>query len=140
MKDVEVKPGRRFFLRLPHGEDIIASIKEFCSQNAIELAAFSLGGSVSSHTIGTLDQRQQVYVTDTVNEPREIISCSGTVTLKADNPFVYAHAVLADDTGRTSGGRLFPVTRVYAVEADLQELEGDPGQRVYDRQTGMLLW
>ncbi len=132
--------GRRFLIRLPAGEDLIRSIEQFCRDAAVPSAAFSVTGAVSSYAVGTFDQQQQVYVTAADTAPRELAACSGTVTLQDGNPAAVAHAVLADDRGRLTGGRLFPGTRVFACELVLQELTGDPMERHYDMETGQMLW
>jgi len=134
------KPGRRFLAGLPHNEDLIRSIETFCREASVQMATFSLIGSVRSFTIGGYDQKQQVYVTFTEQEPREIIACTGNVSLKDGNPVVHAHIALSDDQGNTLGGHLFSDTILFAGEIDLQELEGSPLGRAYDTKTGLMLW
>ena len=139
MKSREVKPGRRFLLQLPHGEDIITSLVDFCGRKDIKLAASSLAGAVSCYTVGTLDPRQQVYVTDASEEPREIVACSGTVTFRQDAPFVHAHVVLSDDNANTKAGHLLGGI-VFAAEVHITTLNGPGLERKYDDVTGLSLW
>ena len=61
----EFQPGRYIVGRLPYGEDLISAIENLCKSSSIQMAIFSLIGAVSSYTIGTYDQKQQVYVTAT---------------------------------------------------------------------------
>ena len=136
----EFNPGRLFVGRLPHGQDLITSIAEFCRASSIQMAEFSLIGAVSSATIGTYDQAQQVYVTATETAPLEIVTCVGNVSLLDGNPFVHAHIVLADMQGKTTGGHLFSETIIYAGEIRLQEFAGTPLERTYDETTGLSLW
>ena len=132
--------GRRFLIRLAHQRDLIQSIEELCRKASIQTATFSIIGAASSITIGAYDQRQQVYVTFNKNEPYEIASCTGNVTLKNGNPIVHAHAILSDEQGKTLGGHLFSETLIFAAEIDIQELTGPPLQRTYDDITGLYLW
>ena len=134
------EPGRRFIGRLPHGQDLLTAIKDFCHNASVQTATFSLIGAVSSMTIGAYDQKQQVYVTFTKAAPLEIVICTGNVSLKDGEPHVHAHIVLADEHGNTLGGHLFSETILFAGEIDLQELTGTPLERAYDQTTGLMLW
>jgi len=136
----EFKPGRLFMGRLPYGEDLISSIENFCKSSSIQMAAFSLIGAVSSYTIGTYDQNQQVYVTAAATTNLEIVTCAGNISLMDGNPFVHAHIVLGDEKGNTIGGHLFSETILFAGEISLQELLGKPLERAYDEKTGLSLW
>lgn len=136
----EFKRGRLFLGRLPHGEDLITSIEDFCKDASIQMATFSIIGAVSSVTIGSYDQKQQVYVTSMEKSPLEIINCTGNVSLKDGNPIIHAHIVLCDEQGKTIGGHLFSETIIFAGEIELQELKGTPMERSYDNTTGLMLW
>lgn len=136
----EFKLGRRFLGRLPYGKDLIASIENFCIASSIQMATFSVIGAVSSATLGTYDQKQHVYVTFTENVPMEIVTCVGNVTLKDKTPVIQSHIVLADEHGKIIGGHLFSETILFAGEIDLQEMTGKPLERVYDNETGLMLW
>jgi len=126
--------------RLPHGKDLLRTIEEFCERDSIRTGIFFVIGAVTSVTLGSYDQNQQVYVTAKKEEPLEIVHCTGNISLKDGKVSVHAHGVLADQNGRTIGGHLFSETRVYAGEIFIQELTGDPLEREYDDTTGLFLW
>ena len=132
--------GRRLLGCLPHGKDLIQSIEDFCLENSIQMATFSMIGAVSSFTIGAYDQQQQVYVTFSRKTPLEIITCTGNVSIKDKKSFVHAHIVLGDEQGKTIGGHLFSDSIIFAGEIELQELIGKPMERSYDQTTGLWLW
>jgi predicted DNA-binding protein with PD1-like motif len=136
----EFKPGRRFVGRLPHGKDLITSIEDFCKASSIQMATFSVIGAVSSATLGAYDQKQQVYATFTQEEPLEIVSCTGNVSLLDQDSVVHAHIILGNLEGKTLGGHVFSETIIYAAEIDLQELTGNTLERAYDDTTGLMLW
>ena len=93
---------------------------------AVSAASFSASGSVSAFTIGTYDPSQQVYVTYAEEAPREIASCSGTVSTTKTETDVNARILLCDAQGSVTGGRLFPGTILVAGEIVIQELIGPP--------------
>jgi len=136
----EYIPGRRFLARLPNDQDLLKEVTAFCKAASIQMAVFSLVGTVTTVSYGSYDPKQQVYVTAKEQAPFEIVSCSGNVSLKDENPFVQAHGILTDEQGKIIAGQLFSETVLLAGELDLQELQGKPLKRVYDNQTGLLLW
>jgi uncharacterized protein len=104
------------------------------------MAKFSVIGAVSSATLGAYDQKQQVYATFTQEEPLEIVSCTGNVSLLDQEPVIHAHVVLGTLEGKTIAGHVFSETILYAGEIELQELTGTPLERAYDDTTGLMLW
>ncbi len=136
----EFKAGRLLLGRLPYRNDLIAALEGFCADHSIQTAIFSIIGSVTSATLGSYDQNQQVYVTFNKVEPLEIVHCTGNVSLRNGKPAVHAHAIFADINGHTLGGHIFSETIVYAGEIYVQELLGQPLSREYDKDTGLFLW
>ncbi|UCH22141.1 MAG: DUF296 domain-containing protein [Deltaproteobacteria bacterium] len=120
--------------------DLITFLEEFCKNSGIELATFSVTGAASSVTIGTYDQNQQVYITETAVGPFEILICYGNVSQRDGNPVINAQIILADKEGKTTGGHLFSQTILYTGELVLQELQGTSLTRSYDPETGLMLW
>ena len=136
----EFSLGRRLLGRLPHGKDLITSIKDFCRASDIRTATFSVIGAVSSATLGVYDQKQHVYITFTEHADMEIVNCIGNVSLKDKTSVTQSHISLADGHGKIIGGHLFSETILFAGEIDLQEMTGEPLERVYDEKTGLMLW
>ena len=140
MACLEMQPGRLFVGRLPYNEDLITSVENFCKKFSVEMASFSIIGAVSSVTIGSYDQKQQVYASHHEKADLEILTCFGNISLKEGNPVAHAHIVLCDKDGKTTGGHLFSDTIIFAAEIELQELVGKTLERVYDDNTGLMLW
>ena len=132
--------GREFVGRMPKDQDIVATIEDFCARNAIMSGAVSLIGAASSATLGTYDQKQQVYVTFKKEGHLEILSCLGNISLKDEKPFLHAHIILADEAGNAMGGHLFSETICFAGEIYIRELTGATLERNYDEATGLMLW
>ena len=135
----EFKQGRIFLARLDHGADIISQITDLAEKNGVETGALSAIGALSRAELGYYDQLSHEYGTFSLEEPVELASCSGNISMRDGRPFVHAHAVLSDRTGRTWGGHLTSGT-IFAAELFLQELSGLPLKRVPDSITGLKLW
>ena len=131
--------GRIIVARLEHGEDIISQFTALAEMNGIETGTLSAIGALSHADLAFYDQSSHEYGIIALNEPMEMASCSGNISLKDGRPFVHAHAVLSDRTGRTHGGHLISGT-IFAAELFLQELSGLPLKRVSDSITGLYLW
>jgi predicted DNA-binding protein with PD1-like motif len=74
-----------------------------------------------------------------LSTPQEIATCVGNISMKEGEPFVHAHAVLADRNGNAKGGHLLE-GKVFAAEVHLFELVGEKIVRRNDGVTGLSLW
>ena len=131
--------GRSLLIRLDHGKDMIAEITELAGDLGMETGVFWAIGALSSAELGYYDQVKHEYGKIPVGEPVELASCSGNISIRDGQPFVHAHAVLADRKGKTLGGHLMKGC-VFAAEVHLQELSGQSLRRVHDPTTGLKLW
>ena len=135
----ESSPGRSFLARLDHGAEIIGQIADVARERRIRAAAISTVGALTRADLGFYDQTGQEYRVRAVEEPVEIASCTGNISLLEGEPFVHAHAVLADSSGRVLAGHLVRGT-IFAAELFLQELAEADLNRSWDEKTGLKLW
>ena len=135
----ESSPGRCLLARLDHGAEIISQITDIARERKIRAAAISAIGALSRADLGFYDQAGRVYLIRAVEEPVEIASCAGNISLLDGQPFVHAHAVLADSSGVTFAGHLVRGS-IFAAELFLQELPQQDLHRTPDSQTGLKLW
>ncbi len=105
----------------------------------IVTATFTAIGALKNTKLGFYDQQKHEYSEMLLSAPQEIASCIGNISLKESEPFVHAHAVLADQDGNTKGGHLLE-GRVFAAEVHLTELVGMALVRKKDAVTGLSLW
>lgn len=124
---------------LDHGTDIIGQITDLAKEKEIETGFLSVIGALSRAQMGYYDQASQKYIEIQIDDPVELVSCSGNISLRDGQPFVHAHAVLSDREGRVWGGHLTS-GQVFAAELYMQELLGLPHKRVPDSITGLNLW
>ncbi len=138
----DFRQGRGFLARLDYGTDIIGQITDLAVEKEIEAGFFSVIGALSRAELGYYDQASQKYGTIQIFDPMELVYCSGNISLRNDQPFVHAHAVLSDRKGMVRGGHL-NAGIIFAAELYMQELLGQQGQhlkRVPDSITGLNLW
>ncbi len=131
--------GRCILARLDLGAEIVGQIMDLAKREGIETGVLTAIGALKRAELAYYDQASQEYRTIVVKEPVELASCLGNISLREGQPFVHAHAVLADREGRAMGGHLL-MGEVYAAELCLQELLGHPLAREHDPATGLYLW
>lgn len=132
-------PGRSLLARLDHGAEIMGQITEIARDRNIKAAAISAIGALSRADLGFYDQAGREYLVRAVEEPVEIVSCTGNISLLDGQPFVHAHAVLADSSDRVLAGHLVRGS-IFAAELFIQELPQADLHRSWDSSTGLKLW
>ncbi len=131
--------GRNFIVRAKHDSDIIIFLNNVAKKHGITTATFTVIGALKSAKLGFYDQDKHEYLENLLLTPQEIATCVGNISTKEGEPFVHAHAVLADRNGNTKGGHLLE-GKVFAAEVYLFELIGEIIVRRNDAVTGLSLW
>lgn len=131
---------KAFLARLTHNEDLLERIAAVFAENGSRMGVFFAIGAVQNAHIAYYEQRSRNYRELSIDEPAEILSCTGNVSLSAGKPFVHAHISLGMSDGSVKGGHLLEGTMIFACELYGVPLEGDFLERVYDDVTGLRLW
>ncbi len=135
----ELKLGRCLIARLDHGIDIVNQIADSAKKEKIGTGIFSAIGALVQAELAYYDQVSHEYHKISIDKPVELVSCSGNISIRDNQPFAHAHAALSDSEGRVWGGHLIG-GKVFAAELCIQELLGEPLIREYDSITGLNLW
>lgn len=133
------KQGRCLLVRLDYGADIVKQVSDLLDKENIDAATFFAIGALTEAEITYYDQASHGYKAIYVKEPVELVSCTGNISLRDGRPFLHAHAALSFSDGKVIGGHLTSGL-VFAVEAFIQELSGEPLVRMHDSITGLYLW
>ena len=131
--------GRCLLTRLDHGADILHQAGRLAKEEGIKIGILTAIGAFSLAELAYYDQASLEYRKIPVEGPVELLSCLGNISIRDGQPFVHAHAVLADSQGRVLGGHLITGI-VFAAELCMQEFLGEPFKREYDSVTGLHLW
>lgn len=140
MISYDLEGGRVHLIRLDTGSDVVTEITRFCEEREIRTAWFSYLGAVRRASLRYYDQAERRYLDFEIDEPLEVLSGMGNVSLLDGRPFVHTHAVFGDREGNAFGGHLNTGCEVWLLEVRLQELEGDPPVRLPDEASGLALW
>jgi predicted DNA-binding protein with PD1-like motif len=138
MKPVE--RGRLLIGKLDHGADLLEEITAICRDGGILLGRVQAIGAVQKVRLAYYNQQDKTYEFFELNEPLEILSLTGNVSIKDGRPMVHAHVVLSNARGESFGGHLASGTVVFAGECMVEEFIGQEYVRGHDETTGLPLW
>ncbi len=130
------KIGQVYFLRIDRGEEIVASLAQFCSDERISLGTVQGIGAADRIVIGLFETATRTYRTTTLAGDYEITSLLGTITTKDDLPYLHLHATLSDALHRAFGGHLTSAVVSGTCEIMLQVQDGRIG-RTFDEEVGL---
>ncbi|MBC7114525.1 MAG: uncharacterized protein PWR13_1100 [Archaeoglobi archaeon] len=135
----ESRIERVHFGTVEYGEDLLRSITSFVSERKIHLGFIVLLGGLRKTSLAYYDQNEKVFRKISCDEPVEIVSCYGNITLKDGNPHVHLHLIGSKGDGSCIGGHVTEGCEVFAAEFFVFELSGEV-ERKYDERTGLYLW
>ncbi|MDD4005387.1 MAG: DNA-binding protein [Elusimicrobiaceae bacterium] len=140
MSDKPYLTGRAYLFKISKGDDLLAALEDFCTENQIKCGTITGMGSMMTCAYGVFDPRKKVFLKKKCEEYTEVLSLTGNISLKEDRPMVHAHIVLGKPGGAVEGGHLLAGTKVFVSEVFIQELIGSPKTRKLDKSTGLCLW
>lgn len=127
-------------VRLPKGEDLLASLVAVCLEKNIAKGHVSLVGALEKAVLGYYPQDTREYAVQTLEEGTEILAGLGNVSLKDGQPVVHLHLTLLKRDFTVTGGHAMPGSILFAGEACLTPIEGPHLHRSLDAATGLPLW
>ncbi|MFO7872541.1 MAG: PPC domain-containing DNA-binding protein [Candidatus Undinarchaeales archaeon] len=87
-------------------EDLLEELQKFAEEKEIEEGWFSIIGAVKNSKVAFYDQKEEKYLSMELDEPGEILHCTGNFRMKDGKPFVHAHITLGAKNGSAYGGHL----------------------------------
>ena len=130
--------GESHVLVFDKGDEVIAGLTRFASEQGITAAHFTAIGAFSDVTLGFLDPETKEYEPIELDEQVEAVSLVGDVSLERDEPRVHAHVVVGKRDGSAHGGHLLEAHVWPTLEVVLTESPAHLRRRV-DPETGLPL-
>jgi len=119
--------ARTFFVQPERDSELVSVLTELARENDIAVGAFTAIGALKSAKLAFYDQETLEYIDlADLDEPQELISCMGTITIREGRHYAHAHVVLVDAKGTTRAGHLLE-GKVYFTQACVHQLEGQEG-------------
>jgi uncharacterized protein len=133
-----VETTEEYVARLEAGADWRAELESLADDVEADAGWFTALGAVQDAELWFYDQDECEYYPVEFDEPLEVASCVGNVSLLDGDRFAHTHAVLSDPDGVAYAGHLHEAT-VWAGEVYLRVFE-EPLEREYDETTELDLW
>jgi len=130
--------GQVYFIRLDAGEKIIESLRSLCEQDKITAGFFNGLGAVREAELGWFDGEVKDYRVLRVQEPCEIISLYGNVSVLDGRPFLHSHIALGGGAFGVRGGHLREAVVSATCEITLTRFFDEIGRKK-DEATGLFL-
>ena len=117
--------------------DLLGEIEKFAEENKIGSGIFSIIGAVQNIKFGFYDQTEKKYRSMFLEEPAEILHCTGNIAVKEGKPFAHAHITLADRQGQAFGGHL-NAAKIFVAEFYIKKFPNKV-ERKFDAETNLAL-
>lgn len=137
---LETAEGRRkFVLVLEAGEEAIASISAFTTENRLCGSSLSAIGAFSHSELGYFNPAIKEFVKNSLGEQTEVLSLLGNIATDAEGAIkLHIHAVLGCRDATTRGGHLVAGWVSPTLEVVMEESPSHL-QRGLDHKSGLVL-
>lgn len=129
---------RTFAVVFSTGDEAVAGLKTFARENGIGGAQVTALGAFSSVTVGFFDWQRKDYRRIDFDEQMEVLSLTGNIGVKEDDPALHAHVALGRADGTAHGGHLIAAIVRPTLEVIVTETPAHL-QRRFDPETGLHL-
>ncbi|WP_254864371.1 PPC domain-containing DNA-binding protein [Halovivax gelatinilyticus] len=133
-----IETSGEYVARLETGADWRQEIEALAGAVEADGAWFTALGAVQDAELWFYDQEDLSYEPITFDEPLEVASCVGNVSILDGERFAHTHAVLSRPDGETVAGHLNAAT-VFAGEVYLRAFDASL-ERAHDERTDLDLW
>ena len=130
------KSNTTFILRIDRGEEIAATIKEFCREQKIVLGTVQGIGAVGNAEIGLFETQRKEYHKTLLRCDYEITSLLGNVTTMNGEPYLHLHVTLSDASYHAFGGHLTSAVVSGTCEVFIHRID-DTLDRRFDEEVGL---
>ncbi|MEM1984623.1 MAG: DUF296 domain-containing protein [Candidatus Korarchaeum sp.] len=111
-------------LRVDQGKEVVGEILRVCEEKGVRGAILLGLGLLSRSKIAFFDPVTQSYRTMEIDEPLELASLTGNISIKDGRPFAHIHVVIGDER-RTLAGHLLEGYVGGTVEVAIFDLGGE---------------
>jgi predicted DNA-binding protein with PD1-like motif len=133
-----IPSGNSSLLILDRGEELHSVLNDFAQERGLASAWLSGLGGGDNATLGFYDIEIKQYVWREFNEPFEILSLQGNLSLVDGKPFWHVHAVISGRDLQSYGGHVRHLRVGLTGELHITPLD-TPLTRQHDDVTGLKL-
>ena len=135
----QFKNSNGIVIVLERGEELVAALTAYAHEHGLSQVWLASGlGGASSVTIAWYDLTTKIYHDKTYDEPMEIPSLSGNLSLVDGEPFWHIHGTFAGRDYTAVAGHVKSLTVGLTCELFIMPLEA-PMTRTFNDETGLKL-
>lgn len=139
MKSIETKTKRVIIGKVEPDEDLIDAIIAIVNKHKITSGFISCIGALKKFTVGYFDIESKRYLTRTIDEYVELVSCMGNIAFKNGEPIIHLHISIGTRDYDIIGGHLLQPS-IISVTGEVYILEIEKKiERFNDPQFNLLL-
>ena len=131
--------GNQWIVRIDRGEEVVGTLKRFCTENGIRLGSVSGIGAVGSVRVGLFKTGTKEYLTTELQGDFEITSLTGNISTLAGEVYLHLHITLSDEGYHALGGHLSAAVVSGTCELVVTEIAGEM-DREFDPGVGLNLY
>jgi predicted DNA-binding protein with PD1-like motif len=98
---------KTYLLVLSSGDELMSGIAAFAAKYDVKYAHYTGFGDATSAKFGWFDAGRKMFKSVPMNEPSEVTSMSGDISLYKNKPLAHTHLSTAIQDGSVHGGHLF---------------------------------
>jgi len=129
----------KYIIRLDKGEEVIESLKKFCSEQNICLGTVSGLGAADEITIGLFETKTKEYSPKEFTGDHELTSVLGNISMMDGCVYLHLHATIANAQCQVFGGHLSRALISATFEAVVEAIDGKVGRK-YNEDIGLNLY
>ena len=133
------KDASNWLIVLEKGDKLVESLQEAIIKEGIKTGWIFGLGACSWAEIGFYDLKSQNYHWKKYQEPLEILSLQGNVSLSEDQPTLHVHGTFSNDQLQSIGGHVKDLEVAGTCEIFLHDWFASPISRKADPNTGLNL-
>ena len=131
--------GKKAFLRIDKGEEILEKIKEFSLKENVKLASVCALGATNDFTVGVYKIDEKKYYANSFKGNFEIVSLTGTINTMNGEFYTHIHMSAGNDKGEVFGGHLNRAVVSATCEMVIDIVDGTL-DRFHDDEIGLNLF
>jgi predicted DNA-binding protein with PD1-like motif len=133
-----LKIGNKYFIRIDKGEEVIASLKNFCIDNGVRLGSVIGLGAADRVIVGLFNTITKEYHNKEFVGEYEITNLTGNITAKEGEIYLHLHITLSDEDYNAHGGHLNECWISGTCELVIDVIDGEIS-RAFDSKSGLNL-
>jgi predicted DNA-binding protein with PD1-like motif len=120
---ISKREGSLVVFRIEDGRNLVESLKGLVEEHGLESAFILSGiGMLRNVEISYYSREKKGYLSTKLNEPVELLSLSGNISLQNNESFLHLHVTLAKENTDSIGGHLKNATVHNTLEGAILQL------------------